>query len=242
MMKNYNNNTLGEQFFHLKAPFASFRPFQSGASRSTTPIPSPSTVYGLLLNIAGIEQRIELANPVTLIRDDLPEIEIAIAQVSQPETAVLDQQLHQYPVGASGKELAEKTHGSKYWIAPVKRQVLVGLNLVIGMRAEKWLCERILQGLNGELDEPRYGLPFAGDNNFLFDSIEPIDSPLMARWYSPLEQGNRSAERGYCRLTVWIDRADNSKTQIEVFTPSSFCLQPPSNSWIQLPKSGIGSS
>ncbi|MEA5574690.1 hypothetical protein [Calothrix sp. UHCC 0171] len=167
---------------------------------------------------------------------NLPKIEIAIAQISQPETAILAQQLHQYPVGASGKELAEKTYGSKYWIAPVKRQVLVGLDLVIGMRAEKWLCDRIIQGLNGELDEPRYGLPFAGDNNFLFDSIEPIDSPPMARWYFPLQQGERTIERGYCRLTLWIDRADSSKTLVEVFTPSAFCLYPPNNSWIQLPK------
>ncbi|MEB3215375.1 MAG: CRISPR-associated protein Cas5 [Nostocales cyanobacterium 94392] len=234
-MTNSDNNTLVEQFFQIKAPFAAFRPFQSGATRSTTPIPSPSTVYGLLLNFAGIEQRDELTNPVTLIKENLPEIEIAIAQVSQTETAILAQQLHQYPVGASGKELAEKTYGSKYWIAPVKRQVLVDLNLVVGMRAEKLLCDRILQGLNGELNEPRYGLPFAGDNNFLFDSIEPIDKLPMARWYSPLVQGNRPPERGYCRLTVWIDRADNSKTQVEVFAPSAFCLHPPNSSWIKLP-------
>jgi len=238
-MANSDRKTLVEQFFQLKAPFASFRPFQSGAYRSTTPVPSPSTVYGLFLNIAGIEQRAELANSVTLLREDLPEIEIAIAQISQPETALLSQQLHQYPVGASGAELAQKTYGSKYWIAPVRREVLVNLNLVIGIRAEQWLCDRILQGLNGELDEPRYGLLFAGDNNFLFDSIEPINSPPMARWYFPLEPGNRPPERGYCRLTVWINRADCSKTQIAVFVPSTFCLSPPKEAWIGLPSPAI---
>ncbi|MBD2598368.1 type I-MYXAN CRISPR-associated protein Cas5/Cmx5/DevS [Nostoc spongiaeforme FACHB-130] len=239
-MANPDPKTLVKQFFQIKAPFASFRPFQSGAYRSTTPVPSPSTVYGLLLNIAGIEQREELTTPVKSMRDDLPEIEIAIAQISQPETALLTQQLHHYPVGASGAELAQKTYGSKYWIAPVKREVLVNLNLVIGMKAEQWLCDRILQGLSGELDEPRYGLPFAGDNNFLFDSIESIDSPPMARWYSPLQQGNYSTERGYCRLTVWINRADNSKTEIAVFAPSSFCLHPPESAWIKLPVSNMG--
>ncbi|RCJ25730.1 CRISPR-associated protein [Nostoc sp. ATCC 43529] len=234
-MTNPDTKTLVEQFFQIKAPFASFRPFQSGAYRSTTPVPSPSTVYGLLLNIAGIEQRAELHNPVTQIKEDIPKIEIAIAQVYQSEIAILTQQLHQYPVGNSGKELAEKTYGSKYWIAPVRREVLVNLNLVIGIKTEQWLCDRILQGLNGELDEPRYGLPFAGDNNFFFDSIEPINSPPMARWYSPLKQDNHPPERGYCRLTVWIDRADNSNTKIAVFAPSSFCLYPPKSAWIQLP-------
>lgn len=223
-----------ELFLHLKAPFAAFRPFQSGSYRSTTVVPSPSTVYGLILNLAGIEQRKELAAPVTLIKEDLPEIEIAIGQVSQPEIAFLSQQLHQYPVGASGAELAQKTYGAKYWIAPVRRAVLVNLDLIVGVRAEKWLCDRLIQGLNGELDESRYGLPFAGDNNFLFDEIEPIDSLKMARWYCPLQNSSRS-EHGICRLTVWIDRADNTKTQITEFAPSAFCLSPPKTAWIQLP-------
>ncbi|MDY6897996.1 MAG: CRISPR-associated protein Cas5 [Cyanobacteriota bacterium] len=236
-MTNTINKTLVEQFFQLKASFASFRPFQSGASRSTTPVIPPSAAYGLLLNIAGIEQRDEVDSAITLIKEDLPQIEIAIAQVTQPQTAVITQQLHQYPVGASGKELAQTTHGCKYWIAPVKRQVLVDLDLIIGVRTEQWLYNRIIQGLNGELDEPRYGLPFAGDNNFLFDSIEAIENIPMARWYSPIKQGNYPVEPGYCRLTVWIDRADSSNTNIEVFAPSAFCLHPPDNSWIKLPKS-----
>lgn len=225
-------------YLQLKAPFASFRPFQSGSYRSTTPVPAPSAVYGLLLNLAGIEQRAELAAPVTLIRENLPDMAIAIAQVSQPETALLSQQLHQYLVGASDKELAQKTRGAKSWIAPVRREVLVNLNLVVGIRAEQWLCDRIVQGLNGELDEPRYGLPFAGDNNFLFDLIEPIDHPPIARWYCPLQEGNRSS-RGVCRLTTWIDRADNSRTQTTVFAPSEFVLSPPESAWLQLPSASI---
>jgi CRISPR-associated protein Cas5t len=221
-------------YLRLKAPFASFRPFQSGAYRSTTPVPAPSTVYGLLLNLAGIEQRAELTASVTLIRENLPEMAIAIAQVSQPETALLSQQLHQYLVGGADKELSQKTHGAKPWIAPVRREVLVNLDLVVGVRADQGLCDRIRDGINGELDEPRYGLPFAGDNNFLFDLIEPINNPPMARWYCPLQDSARP-NRGVCRLTTWIDRADNSKTQTAVFAPSDFVLSPPESAWVQLP-------
>lgn len=220
-------------FLRLKAPFASFRPFQSGSYRSTTPVPSPSTVYGLLLNLAGIEQRTATDEAITLIRDDLPEMEIAIAQLVRSQTAILSQQLHNYPVGASGKELAKKTYGSKYWIAPVRREVLVDLDLIIGVRAEQQLCNRIIQGLNGELDEPRYGLPFAGDNNFLFDQIEVSEQPKMAKWYCALQE-NQSPSPGVCRLTTWIDREDNTKTQIKVFTPI-YTLEPPANAWIRLP-------
>lgn len=223
-----------EKFLRLQAPFASFRPFQSGSYRSTTPVPSPSTVYGILLNLAGIEQRTNLDNTVTLIRDDLPEIEIAIAQSSPPKTAVLSQQLHNYPVGSSGKELAEKTHGAKYWIAPVRREVLVNLDLVVGIRCEEQLYGRIHQGLHGELDESRYGVPFAGDNNFLFDEIEEINQPPTARWYCPLRD-NTPPSQEVCRLTTWIDRADNTKTEIGVFVPSDFFSSPPESAWIAVP-------
>ena len=225
-------------FLLFKAPFASFRPFQSGSFRSTTPVPSFSSVYGILLNLAGIEQRIAIDQPITLIRDDLPEREIAIGipKGSHPETAVLSQQLHNYPVGNSGKELAEKTYGNKYWIAPVSREVLVNSQFIIGVqdKGKEKICPRIIQGLNGELDSPRYGLPFAGDNNFLFDSIDLIDSPPLARWYCPLKDGIRP-NRGVCRLTTWIDRADNSNTQILVFAPSEYVLSPPKSAWVSLP-------
>ena len=225
-------------FLLLKDPFASFRPFQSGSFRSTTPIPSPSAIYGLLLNLAAIEQRTALDEPITLIKDDLPEIEIAIGipNGSRSETAVLSQQLHNYPVGASGKELAQKTYGNKYWIAPVRREVIVNLNLIVGVRADESLCDRIVQGVNGELDEPRYGLPFAGDNNFLFDDIQFLEKPPLSRWYCPLDNNIRP-NRGICRLTTLIDRADNTKTKIRVFSPTDFVIEPPTSAWINLPPS-----
>ncbi|MGB7441139.1 MAG: CRISPR-associated protein Cas5 [Coleofasciculaceae cyanobacterium] len=225
-----------EQYLHLKAPFGAFRPFQSGSYRSTTPVPSPSVVYGLLLNLAGIEQRTDLSVPVTKIRKNLPKIAIAIAipEGCQSQTALLSQQLHQYLVGNSDKELSQKTHGAKAWIAPVRREVLVNLELVVGFKTEQWLCDRIIAGLNGELEESRYGLPFAGDNNFLFDSIEPIAQPPLARWYCLLDHGTRP-NRGICRLSIWINREDNSKTKTAVFAPSHFVLNPPELAWIQIP-------
>jgi len=223
-------------YLRLKAPFATFRPFQSGAYRSTTLVPSPSTVYGLLLNLAGIEQRTPLTAPVTRIRDDLPEIAVAIGipEGAASQTAMLSQQLHQYLVGNSDKELSKKTHGAKSWIAPVRREVLVNLDLIVGFNAEQWLCDRIIAGLNGELEEFRYGLPFAGDNNFLFDLIEPIAQLPLARWYCVLENSTRP-NRGICRLSIWINREDNSKTKTAVFAPSDFLLNPPNSAWVKLP-------
>ena len=222
-------------FLLIKAPFASFRPFSRVHIVPLHPYHPPSTVYGILLNLAGIEQRTGTDQPITLIRDDLPEMEIAIGvpDSSQKQTSVLSQQLHNYPVGASGKELAKKTYGNKYWIAPVRREVLVELSIIIGVKADQELCDRIILGLNGELDESRYGLPFAGDNNFLFDEIKIVSDKNIpfAKWYYPIEDNTRPS-RGICRLTTWINRADNTKTKIKVFAPV-FCNSPPENAWLK---------
>jgi len=227
-------------FLLIESPFAAFRPFQSGSYRSTTPVPSPSTVYGMLLNLAGIEQRVATDQAITLIKDDLPLIEIALGIPYFPdkpktEIGTLSQQLHHYPVGNSGKkELAPKAHGNKYWIAPVRRELIINFKLVVGVRSEEYLCNRILNGLNGELKEKRYGIPFAGDNNFLFDNIELIDKLPSARWYCQLDDGIYP-DRKICRLTTWINRADNTKTRIKVFHPTDFISEPPESAWSKLP-------
>ncbi|MBE9166616.1 hypothetical protein IQ238_03390 [Pleurocapsales cyanobacterium LEGE 06147] len=98
------------------------------------------------------------------------------------------------------------------------------------------MCDRIKKGLNGELDEPRYGFPFAGDNNFLFDEIKVIDKPKLARWYCPIDN-NSPPSKDKCRLTTWIDRADNTKTKTKIFgfAPTNFVLEPPQSAWIELP-------
>lgn len=222
-------------FLHFKAPFASFRPFQSGSYRSTTPIPSYSTVYGILLNLAGIELRDDINKPISNNRQNLPTLKIAIALLSgKSEKAVLSQQLHNYPVGNSGKELAKKTYGNKYWISPVRREVLINHEFIVGIQGDSDIETKILRGLNGELEESRYGLPFAGDNNFLFDSIDIIQQPKLARWFCPIQDHTRS-HRQICRLTTWIDREDNTKTSLQVFYPTDFCGETPDQAWITLP-------
>lgn len=227
---------ISTQYLRLKAPFAAFRPFQSGSFRSTTPVPSFSTVYGLLLNLAGIEQRQEVEGKVTLIKPkaELPRLAIAIGQVKPSSISLINQQLHNYPVGNSGKEFASKTFGSKYWIAPVRREVLVSLDLIIGLQGPPDFWQKIDRSLKGETVVNRYGLPFAGDNNFLFDEIYATEKSDLARWYCPLEPDTRP-NPGACRLTLWIDREDNTQTKIKVFSPSDFMLEPPRTAWQQLP-------
>lgn len=223
-------------WLRARAPFAAFRALQAGVYRPTAPTLPPSAALGLVLNCAGIEMRAAEPTPVTLIRADLPRMRVAIGDVEPAEVSTLYQQLHSYPVGNSGQENKERTFGAKYWIAPVKREVLVGLDVMIGVDADGDIVDRVRRGLRGELPEPRYGLPFAGDNSFLFDRLDLLEKPLPARWYTEVAIPGPPRRGGYT-FTVGIDRDDSSKTTRRMLAPTETASSsPPEDAWTWVPQ------
>ncbi|AKT41105.1 CRISPR-associated protein Cas5 [Chondromyces crocatus] len=223
-------------WLHVRAPFAAYRPLQAGVYRTSVPTIPYSAALGLLLNLAGIETRDPRPAVTTGMRDDVPRLRLAIGQLVTPGVSTLYQQLHSYPVGNSGKELEARTHGAKFWIVPVRREVLVGLDVVLGAEAEDpAILGRVRRGLRGELDEPRYGLPFAGDNSYLFDCLDVLNAPRPARWYTPILP-EESLRRGSCRLPVSIHREDSSRTRTLLCAPTVEALgEPPEEAWIWTP-------
>jgi CRISPR-associated protein Cas5t len=223
-------------WLRVRAPFAAFRGFQAGVYRATSPVMPPSTVYGLVLNLAGIEMRGPLTGVTTEIRGGLPKLRVAVGMISLPELSTIYQQLHSYPVGASGKELSGRTHGAKFWITPVRRELLTGYDGMIGVQTEDTnLLVQVRKGLRGELDSTRYGLPFAGDNNMLIDRIDIVDEPPLTRWYARISMDD-PPRRGSCRLTVGIHRTDNSRTTSLLCAPLPFGQSmPPDAAWTWTP-------
>lgn len=225
----------------VKAPFAAFRPLQAGTFRSTTATITPTAAYGLLLNLAAIETRdwTKIAKSSTPMRSGLPTVELAIGRLnplSSYERATLFQQLHNVPVGKVPPENWERSKGTKPNIKPVRREILLNLDVVLAVRCEDNLQARILAGLAGELNSERYGLPFVGDNNFLLDDIAEWLQPEPVQWYARVGE-NDDPRRGTCRLTTWIDRTNSSQTKTEVFAPTiEKSSQPPDTAWVQLPK------
>lgn len=225
-----------ELVLRVRAPFAAFRWLQAGVYRATSPIIPPSAAWGLLLNIGAIDSRGPDVDGTTSVRADAPALEIAVAALGEPETAVLYQQLHAYPVGNSGKELQARTHGAKYWIAPARREILVGLDCLVAARGPTEVLDAIHAGLRGELTASRYGLLHAGDNNLLVDRVDVVDAPSPCHWYAPLRAGD-SPRRGSCRLTIGINRGDSSGTTSATFAPlASASAQPPPGAWIWVPR------
>jgi CRISPR-associated protein Cas5t len=222
----------------VRAPFAAFRGFQAGVYRATSPVMPPSTAYGLLLNLAGIEMRGPMNNVTTEILTGLPKLRIAVGAASNAERCSIYQQLHSYPVGNDDrvKKYRAFTKGQKFWLIPVRREILIDYDGIIGLQSEDAdLFARVKKGLRGEIDSPRYGLPFAGDNNLLIDRIDVLDEPPPTYWYARI-QPDDPPRKGSCRLTVGINRTDNSRTTSLLCAPLVEPQSgPPETAWIWTP-------
>lgn len=216
----------------VRAPFAAYRPFLAGSFRATACVMPPSAAYGLVLNLASIDARDASSPGATRLRKDAPSLRVAVGVVSPGAVASLYQQLHAYPVGESGKELADRTHGAKFWIAPVRREIVVDFDGAVAFEsAGGEVEERVASALAGSPREPRYGLPFAGDNNLMFDRIE-LCSNIDARWAERVAPEAANV-RNSIRLPCRIDRDDQSRTEIGLFAVSDDATgTPPAAAWV----------
>ena len=222
---------------YLQAPFGVFRTFMSGSFRATAGFITPSAAYGLLLNLAGIEMRHDdNILPMTLIAKALPPLKLALGALDWPGPTrhTLFQQLHNYPVGNTGKERAPTTKGNKYNIVPVRREFLAGIRAYICADGNPELETQIVNGLNGNL--PRsYGLPFLGDNNFLIDRLDVVDKPTYAHWIEKVPEGEEGIRDHVMRLSITINRADLSQTKTALFAPvKERSPHPTPLSWVTL--------
>jgi CRISPR-associated protein Cas5t len=227
-------------FLLLDAPFAAFRWLQAGVFRGTFPVIPPSAAWGLALNLASIETRGSVGEVVTPIRPEAPHLDIAVGVLRPGQRSSLYQQLHGYPVGNSGGDLQARARGQKYWIAPARRELVVGFQCVVGIRGPAPLLDRIPQGLAGTLEDDRYGLPFAGDNQFLFNRIDVVGPPEDARWYLPVLPGETLP--GSTRLTTIIDRGDSGRTRAPLFAPTPTPCPCPAEAWVDVGPSALAPS
>jgi CRISPR-associated protein Cas5t len=215
----------------VEAPFAACRTFTAGWYRPTATFLTPSAAYGLLLNVAGIEARLREADdgypakptaPATLMRLGLPKVRIAVGKpddAGYPRVQSVYQQLHNYPVGASGEARAADAKGNKYNITPVRREFLSDLKAVIAVDGEPDFENRIRDGLSSP-NADRYGVPFLGDNAFLLDLLKVVEAPT-AYWYERVAEASSAGPRPRTtRLTVLIDRGDLSRTTSALYAPT----------------------
>lgn len=216
---------------YVQAPFAAFRSFTAGWYRPTAGFITPSAAYGLALNLAGKEMRRDDGlSAMTVTQFGLPRARVALGadpdnpRGPHPPVHTVFQQLHNYPVGASGKSRKEDAKGNKYNITPVRREFLSDLRafIVLDFHEDPTVEALIRQALDrtAPTSARGYGLPFLGDNAFLIDKIEVRERPVEAFWYRPFrEESDAGFVSRSTRLTVWVDRQDMSRTRSGLYAP-----------------------
>ena len=231
----------------VQAPFAAFRLFTAGWYRPTAGFLTPSSAYGLALNLARVETRHDDSfSAMTVTNTDLPAARIALGalgstiQAALPTVQTIYQQLHNYPVGASGKQRKEDTKGNKYNITPVRREFLANLRAIIALDFPDHpeIEAAIRQALDRTRSQSllRYGLPFVGDNNFMIDKLAILDQPASAFWFCRLDESvEASSAPMSTRLTTWVNRQDMSLTQSFLFAPQSHAVEEiPEAAWSKI--------
>jgi CRISPR-associated Cas5-like protein len=209
----------------VKAPFAAFRDLKS--QLKSYPIITPTAAWGLLLAAAGIEARKDVSEPVTLTAPDAPDLQLALGQVAAGTVQSLYQQLHAYEVSPSAREkhLRAGCKGAKYHITPKYRDVLVGLDCVLGVRGQAEVLERIVIGLESGIDH--YGIPFAGDNNLFLERFE-VTAAIAAGWCEAID----NPVQGSFRMPVWNDRARSERNVYQMFRLSKPTVDIPQSAWV----------
>ena len=224
---------------YVQAPFGVFRTFTAGSFRPTAGFIPPSAAYGLALNIAGIESRLDNGkSAMTLMSPDLPRVKVALGTLCFPQVQSLYQQVHNYPVGKeAGAQYMSLAKGNKYNITPARREFLSNLCAYICLDESLELEQRVREGLAGKYNASRYGVPFLGDNNFMIDVLREETERRPAYWYEKItEHGDRGPRSRTVRLTLTINRQNMAGTASALFFPSpEQTLTIPENAWVTIP-------
>ena len=210
----------------VRGPFARFQPYSAGTYRATMKFMPHSAAYGLILHLAGIESRLEDSK---LLRDPgsagPPSGRIAVGAVEHfPTVQVNCQQMHNYPVGPTGKK--------QRLIAPAR-------NITSSSRSGSssptfvWRSRWTLTKICWTGCEPVSSAVLTGSatSEVSFSLVTGTSRPAMSclprrpRRHTGSGQSSDRERIGDVRhstyLTIRIDRTDSSKTVSKLFCPVS---------------------
>ena len=179
-------------------PVASFRPYLSRDYQDTYPVPPPSTVFGMLLSLCGIE---------AVARSDYRGTELSIMVDRLREPSQVLRKLRRDPRSGKNK--------GKVGYRPDYQDVILGLRAWVAVRqgeASHDLAERVRQALEHPESLEREGALSLGESTFLVDEIAVCDSaPSGGTVLHPDDMGSLT-------LPVWVDYKDPSATRLQRFS------------------------
>ena len=187
----------------VDVPMTSFRPMWSREHQETYPTPPPSTIYGMLLSLVGVEREQKV---------DYAGVRLAIALKDQPEIGRIFRKFRR--VRQSNEEadpLADRR--------PNYQELVLWLKFWLWIddaKAKNPLAERICQALDTERrrNVVRHGALCLGESSNMVNEVK-----LAVGNVAPTKREGRFLVRnktGFLTMPVWTDHG-NDAPHVETF-------------------------
>lgn len=213
----------------VDVPMTGLRPMWARTYQETFPAPPPSTVFGMLLSLAGVERE---------DRDRHSGIRMAIALAENADTE-LWQRREKARVLRKFRRVAQNPGKGK--IAdpladrrPDYQELLLGLQFWLWLDdacSQLSLSDSVRRALDPDLrgEVIRHGALCLGESSHMINDIR-VDLPRgKGRFVAP-------SERGYLTMPIWTDHvSDRSRMQtFEIRDPDEIYRFPPEDCWIDI--------
>jgi CRISPR-associated protein Cas5t len=196
----------------VEVPICAFRPFASREYQDTYPVPSPSSVYGMLLSLIGVQRKDKALHR---------GVAMALAVERKPKQSRVFRKLRR------GKELESRR--------PDYQDLLIDLRLWVWLQpgddtASPNLPQRVKQALDAPETVTRCGGVSLGESSYLIDNITDREIPPAELVFL------RRDDEGFYSLPVWVDHRNTRNT-----VPLRFSIGDPEpieeglpNSWFKV--------
>lgn len=215
----------------VDVPMTGLRPMWAREYQETYPAPPPSTIYGMLLSLIGVER--EHKNRHVGLR-------IAIAMAENTEDSFWQRRekgriFRKFRRVAQAKKNADPLADRR----PDYQELLLGLEFWLWIddsQASHPLCSEILKVLDpvrrGEI--VRHGALCLGESSHMVNEVTKDRPRGRGRFVAP-------CEKGFLSMPVWSDYKENRPTLLnfEIREPEGLTDNPPADCWITVaPRDG----
>ena len=188
----------------VDVPMASFRPMWSREYQETYPAPPPSTIYGMLLSLIGVEREEKARHA---------GVKIAVALQDQPESGRIFRKFRRVGQSKKGADpLTDRRPDYQEFVLWLKFWLWVD-----DSEAGTPLNEELCKALDAEQrrDVTRHGALCLGESSHMVNEIK-----LAVEDAAPAEREGRLLvrdETGFLTMPVWTDHR-NDVPCVETFT------------------------
>ena len=210
----------------VDVPMTGLRPMWAREYQETYPAPPPSTVYGMLLSLVGVEREHKKRHV---------GLRIAIAMAENAEGS-LWQRREKGRIFRKFRRVAQAKKGADPLAdrRPDYQELLLGLEFWLWIddsQASHPLCGQVRKALDPARRDQivRHGALCLGESSHMVNEVAEGHPHGRGRFVSP-------SERGFLSMPVWSDHKENRPTMMnfEVREPEELTDSPPPDCWISV--------